>query len=101
LPSLTLNKLKRFETGSLVIKKEHREQSNFSISSGRPAAPSGNFFQYGQNLLLRAPNSDPRTGFKMSISLSTNRRQSTIYAVRVTVRRPKRLQTVGRIEKNT
>ncbi|MBW1837326.1 MAG: four helix bundle protein [Deltaproteobacteria bacterium] len=26
-----------------------------------PAAPSGNFFQYGQNLPLRAPNSDPRT----------------------------------------
>jgi len=65
-----------------------------------PATPSGNFFQYGQNLPLRAPNSDPRTGSKMSVSLSTNRLQSIIYAVRVTVSRPKRLQTVARFEKN-
>jgi len=34
------------------------------------------------------------------VSLSTNRLQSTIYAVRVTVSRPKRLQTVARFEKN-
>ena len=69
---------------------------NFSICTGRPAASSGNFFQYGQNLLLRAPNSNPHTGSKMSVSLSTNRLQSTIYAVRVPTRRPKRLQTVAR-----
>jgi len=50
-------------------------------------------------LPLRAPNSDPRTGSKMSVSLSTNRLQSTIYAVRVTVSRTKRLQTVARFEK--
>jgi len=68
--------------------------------SGRSAAPSGNFFQYGQNLPLRAPNSDPRTECKMIVSLSTNRLQSTIYAVRVTVNRPKLLQTVARFEKN-
>ncbi len=73
---------------------------NFSISSGSPAAPSGNFFQYGQNLSLRAPNSAPRTGSKMSVLFRTNRVQSTIYAVRVTVSRPKRLQTVARFEKN-
>jgi len=72
---------------------------NFSISSGRPAAPSANFFQYGQNLPLRAPNSDPRTGSKMRVSLNTNRLQSTIYSVRVTISRPKRLQTVARFEK--
>jgi len=75
-------------------------RGNFSICSGRPATPSGNFFQYGQNLQLRAPNSDPRTGSKMSVSLRTNRVQSTIYAVRVTVSRPKLLQTVARFEKN-
>jgi len=46
------------------------------------------------------PNSDPRTGSKMSVSLSTNRLQSTIDAVRVTVSRPKQLQTVARFEKN-
>jgi len=57
------------------------------MCSGRPAAPSANFFQYGQNLQLRAPNSAPRTGSKMSVSLSTNRLQSTIYTVRVTVSR--------------
>jgi len=67
---------------------------------GRPATPSANFFQYGQNLPLRAPNIDPRTGSKMSVSLSPNRLQSTIYAVRVYVSRPKRLQTVARFEKN-
>jgi len=39
-------------------------------------------------------------GFKMSVSFSTNRLQSTIHAVRVTVSRPKRLQTVARFEKN-
>jgi hypothetical protein len=72
---------------------------NFSISSGRPAAPSGNFFQYGQNLPLRAPNSAPRTGCKMSALLSANTLQSTIYAVRVTASRPKWLQTVARFEK--
>jgi len=73
---------------------------SFSICSGRPAAPSGNFFQYGQNLPLRAPNSAPRTGSKMGVSLSTNRLQLTIYAVRVSVSRPKWLQTVARFEKN-
>jgi len=73
---------------------------NFSKCSGRPAAPSGNFFQYGQNLQLRAPNSDPRTWCKLRVSLSTIRLQSTIYAVRVTVSRPKLLQTVARLEKN-
>ena len=36
----------------------------------------------------------------MSVSLRTNILQSTIYFVRVTVSRPKRLQTVARIEKN-
>jgi hypothetical protein len=51
-------------------------------------------------LPLRAANSDPRMGSKMSVSLSTNRLQSTIYAVRVYVSRPKRLQTVARFEKN-
>ena len=73
---------------------------NCSICSGRPAAPSGNFFQYGQNLQLRAPNSDPCTECKMSVALSTNRLQSTIHAVRGTVSRPKLLQTVARFEKN-
>jgi hypothetical protein len=68
--------------------------------SGRSAAPSGNFFQYGQNLQLRAPNSDPRTECKMIVPLNTNRLQSTIHAVRVTVSRPKLLQTVARFEKN-
>ena len=43
---------------------------NFSICSVRPAAPSGHFFQNGQNLPLRAPNSAPRTGPKISVSLS-------------------------------
>jgi len=73
---------------------------NFSICSGRPAAPSGNFFQYGQNLPLRVPNSTPHTGSKMSVSLSTNRLKPSIYAVRGTVSRPKQLQTVARFEKN-
>jgi hypothetical protein len=73
---------------------------NLSTCSGRPAASFGNFFQYGQNLPLRAPNSDLRTGSKMSVSLSTNRLQSTIYAVQVFVNRPKPLQTVVRFEKN-
>jgi len=36
----------------------------------------------------------------MRVLFSTNRLQSTIYAVRVTVSRPKRLQTVARFEKN-
>ena len=72
---------------------------NFSICSGRPAAPSGKFFQYGQNLQLRAPNSAPHKRSKMSVPLSTNRLQSTIYAVRVTVSRPKLLQTVTRFKK--
>jgi len=36
----------------------------------------------------------------MSVALRTNRLQSTIYAVRGTVSRPKRLQTVARFEKN-
>ncbi len=77
----------------------NRKKRNISICSGRPAAPSGNFFQYGQNLPLRAPNSAPRTGSKMSVSLSTNRLELTIYVVRITVSRPKRLQTVARFEK--
>jgi hypothetical protein len=54
------------------------------------------FFQYGQNLPLRAPNSAPRTGSKISVSINTNMLQSTICAVRVYVSRPKRLQTVAR-----
>jgi len=74
---------------------------NISINSGKPTAPSGNFFQYGQNLQLRPPNSDPRTWCKMSMSLIRNRLQSTIYDVRVTVSRPKLLQTVARFKKNT
>ncbi len=36
----------------------------------------------------------------MSVALGSNRLQSTIDAVRVTVSRPKRLQTVARFEKN-
>jgi hypothetical protein len=36
----------------------------------------------------------------MNVSLSTNRVQSTIYAVRGTISRPKRLQRVARFEKN-
>ncbi|MBW1838028.1 MAG: hypothetical protein JRI99_14035 [Deltaproteobacteria bacterium] len=35
----------------------------------------------------------------MSVSLIANRLQSTIHAIRVTVSRPKRLQTVARFEK--
>jgi hypothetical protein len=83
-----------------IFQRSLNNCSNFSISSGKLAAPSGNFFQYGQNLPLRAHNSDPLTGSKMSALLSANTLQSTIYAVRVYVSRPKRLQTVARFEKN-
>ena len=84
---LNANKIEHF---SKVARTDFK-LCNFSICSGRPAASPGNFFQYGQNLPLRAPNSDPHAGSKMSVSLSTNRLQSTIYAVRVAVSRPKLL----------